>query len=286
MASSSPTIDLNCVVFGDEASEVFVVIISPRAKVSALRELILKQIETNVKAKKLMLFQFDLPWCSGLPLDKFKSMILLAMPAECLQANHRLDEIFSSSLNEDNLQIVVVPPDVAQETVVGSLERQHGALLRCLQVEVSSFGAWRGTDVHHNLRGGRIITPDGPRPEKMAEFEGDLSQKRAYIQPIGNENESLELRRAREQYPGYFSLIFKEKNLMDVDISSAPVAIDTSSDASDREFATFFDILRYHCGDSAHIKTDESSALKANYLAVPFMLPPFYSHPSPILYQV
>ncbi|KAF8870825.1 hypothetical protein BD779DRAFT_1578639 [Infundibulicybe gibba] len=187
MSSPPPTnIGLNCVIFGEDTNDVFIIDIPPKATVSALKKLIFKEeadLETRVKWRSLALFQLDLPWNNGLLLDEFKRTILCALPVKCLQVNHTLDKIFPLPLNNDNLHIVVVPPDVAQEAIVGSLENQYGALFERLQVVVLNPGVWKESDVTNNLKGGEIITPDMPRRlecEKMTEFEENLNQHRTY----------------------------------------------------------------------------------------------------------
>jgi hypothetical protein len=49
------------------------------------------------------------------------------------------------------------------------------------------------------------------------------------------------------------------------------------SNVTNREFATFFNVLRCFGEDSDRIKSDSSSALKASNFIVYFILPPFFS---------
>ena len=46
-----------------------------------------------------------------------------------------------------------------------------------------------------------------------------------------------------------------------------------------REFAAFYNVVRSYHADSARIREDSSSSLKASNFTVYFMLPPFFSSP-------
>ena len=79
--------------------------------------------------------------------------------------------------------------------------------------------------------------------------------------------ESQELQIAR-RYSACFDEIFVETQ------APSPAAKD------DREFAAFFNVLRWYRPDAERIQTKEYASLKASTLIVYFILPPFFSRPT------
>ncbi|SRR6266487_1695840 len=110
--SSSQTLELNCLVLGDDFTQVFTVEILESKNVSALKKAIKdekKPFFDHVPADSLILWRVSIPVDSEFQ-DKISELIL--DDTNSLSAVDRLSKLFSDVPQDGHLHIVVRAPSV------------------------------------------------------------------------------------------------------------------------------------------------------------------------------
>jgi hypothetical protein len=137
------------------------------------------------------------------------------------------------------------------------------------------------TDVTINMEGGRLWHPqdayDADRPAAFSGIEESLSRRRAYNVSISIAASTALLISSKvpgaQEISDYENALRYNTHFSDIFTLNQ----DAPGNVTNREFATFFNVLRCFDEDSDRIKSDTSSALKASNFIVYFILPPFFS---------
>ncbi|OJA12194.1 hypothetical protein AZE42_03936 [Rhizopogon vesiculosus] len=163
-----------------------------------------------------------------------------------------------------NVYIVIQPGGNPTQTAIADLEANHGDIFSCLQITVSNLQRWTMQDVENNLEGGRLWPPgDAGRPAAIVAIEESLARRRTFTVMDSQAQQNKDYQHARE-YKTHFRDIYQE-------------TLNSPGDVINREFASFFHVLRCFDEDSYRIESEGSSALKASNFVVYFISPPFFA---------
>ncbi|OJA15923.1 hypothetical protein AZE42_02653 [Rhizopogon vesiculosus] len=200
-----------------------------------------------------------------------------------------------------NVYIVIQPRADPTQTAIADLGANHGDIFGCLQITVANLRRWTMEDVENNLQGGRLWrSVDSPDyPVAIATIEQSLAQRRTFNITVAN-LQRWTMEDVENNLQG--GRLWRSVNLLDDDCPAAIATIEQSlarrrtfnippeensdlehalehdapfwaiyeqtpnvvHNVTDREFATFFHVVRCFDEDSTRIKNDGSSAMKAS----------------------
>ncbi|KIJ59603.1 hypothetical protein HYDPIDRAFT_33043 [Hydnomerulius pinastri MD-312] len=176
-------------------------------------------------------------------------------PAESLR-------VLGTNLQSRQIHVVIEASTHDSEKAIETLGREHGDLFQCLKITLGKLRSWTLADVENNLRGGNFYGNGEDLPPGLDTIQSRLALPRTYKAETARDNKDLEI--AQTYDPTLFGHIFKTT-------SAEPRVTDN------REFATFYHVLRCFQQDAHSMSFNNSSLFKASNFTVYFVQPPFFS---------
>ncbi|KIJ67453.1 hypothetical protein HYDPIDRAFT_108230 [Hydnomerulius pinastri MD-312] len=176
-------------------------------------------------------------------------------PADSLQ-------VLGPDLKTRQIHVIIEPSTDDSEKAIETLGREHGDLFQRLKLTLEKLCNWTMADVKNNLRGGGFYGNGQDPPPELDAIQAQLALPRTYKAETARDNKDL------ENALTYDRMLFKRV----FETSSAEARV-----TDNREFATFYHILRCFQQDVPGISKDKSLSFKASNFTVYFAQPPFFS---------
>ncbi|KAI6002621.1 hypothetical protein F5J12DRAFT_840168 [Pisolithus orientalis] len=233
---------------------------------SDLRDRQHKDLFRDIRISKLTVYRLNPPVLEAEGADYLENL-------EPIKDSDTVELSFGeSTVTRDHVCLALLLEAEESSQAIAALERNHTRIFSSLKIIVTTPLKWTMDDVHNNLRGGRYTESERADLPEIVEIQQLLGSDRIYnLQALrtNNEQQNKDFEIALEYPEGgdLFGRIFK-----------------TFSDEArglmvrnEREFATFYHILRCFREDASKICAQRSSSIKAGNFAAYFIQPPFFS---------
>ncbi|KAI6006171.1 hypothetical protein F5J12DRAFT_832652 [Pisolithus orientalis] len=172
-----------------------------------------------------------------------------------------------STVTRDHVCLALLLQDEESSHAIAALERDHTRIFSSLKIIVTTPLKWTMDDVHDNLRGGRYTENGRADLAEIEEIQQLLGSDRIYDLQALRPNNDFEIALEYPEGGDLFGRIFKT-------FTGEAQGLTVRNE---REFATFYHILRCFREDASKICAQRSSSVKAGNFAAYFIQPPFFS---------